>query len=102
MRLNFKQIYEGWKNTIIPPAELREIIETTSKERMSICEECEFISTKHKTVRPDVHCTDCGCPLMSKTRCLSCSCPLSKWVALTDDMEKDQEIREAIANEGRR
>ena len=30
-------------------------------------------------MRPDVHCTNCGCTLSAKTACLSCNCPINLW-----------------------
>jgi len=41
-------------------------------------------------VRPDAHCTNCGCTLSAKTKCLSCSCPLNKWEAVLTDDEEEQ------------
>ena len=90
------QIYEGWRNNLFPPEKLKEAIEQTSVSRMDICNNCEYISTKHKTIRMDVHCTDCGCTLSAKTKCLSCSCPLKKWM---DVMTQTQE--EEIKNYGK-
>ena len=79
MKINFPQIYEGWKNNLFPAKDMREWIKQVGKERMAICEDCALISTKHKTIRLDVHCTECGCTLAAKTKCLSCACPLQKW-----------------------
>jgi hypothetical protein len=81
------EIVEGWKNNLTPEALLDEKVLNASKERMSICNECEHISTKHKTVRPDVHCVNCGCTLSAKTKCLSCACPLNKWLAIETNKE---------------
>lgn len=75
--LNFKQIAEGWKNVVIKD----EAIELVAKARLEICRSCEKHSSKNNTKRPDEHCTECGCPLISKTRCLSCKCPLEKWMS---------------------
>ena len=55
MKINFSQIYEGWKNNLFPAKEMRKYIKEVSEERMAICEDCALISTKHKTIRPDVH-----------------------------------------------
>ena len=76
------QIAEGWRNKIIPPQELKDIIKTVSAHRMIICECCEHHSKFHNTpLRPDAHCIECGCTLSAKTACLSCKCPLEnpKW-----------------------
>tara|TARA_R110000868_G_scaffold176239_1_gene413709 strand:- start:273 stop:554 length:282 start_codon:yes stop_codon:yes gene_type:complete len=84
------QIYEGWRNNLFPPEKLKEVIEQTSASRMDICNNCEYISTKHKTFRKDVHCTQCGCTLSAKTKCISCECPLKKWMGLiTQDQEEE-------------
>lgn len=85
-----KQIIEGWRNNIIPSEELKDVIAVTSKERMEICNNCEHVSTKHKTLRLDVHCTNCGCTLSAKTKCLSCSCPLNKWKAVISEEQQKQ------------
>lgn len=78
------EIFEGWRNKIVPPEALKEIIEVVSKERTSICEECPNHSKFHHSLRMDDHCTYCGCTLSAKTRCLSCKCPLDtpKWIEL--------------------
>jgi hypothetical protein len=75
------EIAEGWKNNLTPESMLAPHILEVAKTRISICQNCEFISTKHKSLRPDIHCTDCGCTLSAKTKCLSCECPKQKWLA---------------------
>jgi hypothetical protein len=75
------EIAEGWKNNLTPESMLDPHIVEVAKKRMSICQNCEHISTKHKGLRPDVHCVDCGCTLSAKTKCLSCECPKEKWLA---------------------
>ncbi len=67
-----------------------------SDERMAICEGCDLISTKHKTIRPDVHCTDCGCMLAAKTKCLSCACPLNKWIAVMANQEEEEALKKEV------
>ena len=54
MKINFPQIYEGWKNNLFPAKDMRDWIKQVGKERMAICEDCALISTKHKTTRLDV------------------------------------------------
>ena len=97
MKIDFSQIYEGWKNNLLPSKELRPLISPVSKERTSICEECEFHSKHHKTFRLDDHCTDCGCTLSAKTKCLSCECPKGKWLALIEQ-DKEDELKTAMQN----
>lgn len=92
--LNFKQIYEGWRNKLVPPAELRETIQQVSKERLAICDTCVFHSKNHDTpLRPDNHCTDCGCNLEAKTACLSCACPKKKWLSVVDSYEEEDQLK---------
>ena len=90
MTLNFSQIVEGWRNKLIPPAHLKGLIEATATQRMNVCKDCEHNSKKHKTMRPDEHCVECGCTLSAKTRCLSCYCPLKKWEAVMTEKQEEQ------------
>ena len=96
MKINFSQIYEGWKNNLFPDKDLRKYIKDISEERMAVCEDCALISTKHKTKRPDVHCTDCGCTLSAKTKCLSCECPLKKWEAVISSRDEEEALKKEI------
>jgi len=79
--MSLNQIIEGWKNHLLPEENKKAFIEHVSKSRLAICEACEEHSSKHKTVRLDVHCNNCGCTLSAKTKCLTCECPLKKWAA---------------------
>ena len=89
--MELSKILEGWRNNILPSHEKKALIESVKNERMGICSLCEYNSanTGKTYLRPDVHCTDCKCPLSSKTACLSCQCPLSppKWEALLTEKE---------------
>lgn len=96
--INLSNVYEGWRNKLFPPADMKDLINRVSEERMVICNACENISTKHKSIRPDVHCIDCGCTLSAKTKCLSCSCPIDKWKGMMTDDQYD-EIKQAIDGE---
>lgn len=88
--MNLLQVYEGWRNYLFPPEELKKQIDRVAKERMKICSSCSYNSKFHKTIRPDEHCTECGCPLVAKVRCLSCKCGVDKWQAeLTEDQEEE-------------
>lgn len=73
-----KEIFEGWSNLISKD----EYVEKIAAIRLEVCEACDDISTKHKTVRPDVHCFVCKCPLASKTRSLSSECPKKLWTSV--------------------
>jgi len=100
--MELSKIYEGWRNKLVPPAELKDVIEKVSSERMDVCNTCEHHSENAKkkgfsSMRPDIHCTNCGCTLSAKTKCLSCACPLDKWKAvLTDKQEQEIEKHGAI------
>ena len=95
MALNWEHIWEGWRNNIIPPKRIKNYILRTSKERLSVCRECEWHSSKQRTIRIDEHCTVCGCPLKALTKCLSCNCSieefgeLPKWEAVTSFQEEE-------------
>lgn len=95
MKIDLKEIIEGWRNQLIPPAKLKKVIDKIGTERLSICRGCEFNSKNIKDawgIRMDEHCVDCGCTLSAKTKCLSCSCPLEipKWVAVISKAEEDE------------
>ena len=97
--LNFKQIYEGWRNKLVPPAELRDTIQQVSQERLAICENCVFHSKNHDTpLRPDNHCTDCGCNLEAKAACLSCGCPKNKWMPVMNTYEEEETFKKDAYN----
>ena len=89
LNINVGQIYEGWKNKLLPDADMVEQIELVSTERMAICDACPNHSSNHKTTRPDAHCVSCGCTLSAKTKCLSCTCPINKWLAVLTDEQQD-------------
>lgn len=103
---NVRQIYEGWKNDLLPSADMKEQIDLVSQQRIRICEGCTYHSEVRKrklgysTLRMDVHCTHCGCPLSKKTKCLSCSCPLEKplWTAVLTE-EEDEKVKKTMPNE---
>lgn len=72
-------------------------IEAVSKERMDVCSRCPLQSDnrkrddkRFKTVRPDLHCTSCGCTLSAKTACLSCSCPKNFWTEVLSEDDAEQ------------
>jgi hypothetical protein len=94
--INFKQVYEGWKNMLVPPSEMKATIDAVSAERLAICNVCPKHSKFHKTSRPDDHCTECGCMLRAKVACLSCACPLVKWVPLLSTNEEEEQLKKQI------
>jgi len=79
--MSLSQIYEGWKNHLLPEEREKALIEHVANFRMDICNSCEEHSKHHKSIRPDAHCVECGCTLSAKTKCLTCECPLKKWMA---------------------
>lgn len=87
--MKLSEIYEGWRNHISPPEELKNIIEKTSIDRLSICRNCEWHSKNKDSIRIDEHCTKCGCTLSAKTKCLSCTCPLEspKWEPIVTEKQ---------------
>lgn len=81
MKLNFKEVWEGWRNHLLPPEDLKEMIEKTSQERLSICQPCEFNTTPERIVNWS-RCQVCGCPLKQKSKSLHSECPKKKWGAV--------------------
>jgi len=81
--MSLGQIFEGWKNHLLPEERQKAFIQHVSNERLAICQACEEHSSNkkdYKTMRIDAHCTECGCTLSAKTKCLTCECPLKKWL----------------------
>ena len=94
MNFEFDKIIEGWKNHLLPPAHLKEVIKIVSYERLIICKKCEHnsINSVRRRLRQDAHCLLCGCTIIIKSKCLSCCCPDSRWTAvLSEDQEKEIE-----------
>lgn len=81
-----KNIAEGWTNYILNRQN------EVSASRMEECNKCDYISTKHETNRPDVHCIKCGCTLAAKTRSLESECPIGLWKAIKITDNEQQEI----------
>jgi hypothetical protein len=92
------EIYEGWRNHLFPPKQLKKLIKEIHTTRLIICRGCGFNSKNQKRffLRRDEHCTQCGCTLSAKTKCLSCCCELDfpKWVCVLTE-QQEEEINEA-------
>ena len=110
--MNFGQIYEGWKNKLLPKKELKAVIEKISKERMEICKTCSLYNEKGDdgcTVNGLGPCCNkkkkengvsgCGCTLSAKTRCMGCSCPLEKWKGVIPREEQEKLENELLHGE---
>lgn len=95
--MKWSEILEGWRNDLFPPAQLKELIEQTQKERLAICLNCPYNSTEGKIMWRST-CKKCGCPLKKKTACLKCQCPIEKWMAEMD-VDAEQKILKTINNE---
>jgi hypothetical protein len=92
--MDFSKIYEGWRNNLFPPSAIKTLIQQTSRQRLNICKNCPHHSKFHKTMRPDAHCTHCGCTLAAKTKCLSCSCPIGKWKEVLTEEQEDEMLKD--------
>jgi hypothetical protein len=92
---------------LFPAPELKEHIEKIANARMEICQGCTYHSEvrkkklNYKTIRPDVHCVNCGCTLAAKTKCLSCSCPINLWGAAISK-EQEDEIQNLMGDENKK
>jgi len=96
MKINFSQIYEGWSNHLIPDNDMKQLIKTTSQERLSKCTGCSFNTTPGK-VNLISRCNACGCLLIPKSKCLSCNCGLEYYN--TQHKEKLPLLWEAISTQ---
>ncbi len=98
--MNFREIYEGWKNDLTPEDKLADSIKELAAYRIEICRGCEFNSINAprekkslaSKLRADEHCTNCGCPLAKKTKSPKSKCPLDppKWDAVITDKEQTE------------
>jgi hypothetical protein len=82
------QILEGIKNRIFT----KEHIEEIAKNRLVICNDCDFIGKSNiACIVPGTApcCSKCGCCLELKTRSLSSDCPEGKWNAIMTEEEED-------------
>lgn len=61
------EIAEGWKNIVFRNPE----VEKLAKARAAICAGCKY--------NVNSRCTECGCPLIAKTRSVTSYCPKHKW-----------------------
>ena len=90
--MKWSEIYEGWRNKLLPPSHLKRMIEDVATLRMDVCRECKHNSRnkEERNVRPDEYCTICKCTLSAKTRCLACNCPLLKWKAVITKKQQEE------------
>jgi hypothetical protein len=90
-----REIAEGWRNVVMPPEKLKELITLTVEHRMKKCLVCPWHSWNSKNVnalRPDAYCTKCGCTLSAKMASLRSACPLDppKWGPVNINIEDDE------------
>ena len=67
MMSKLKEILNGWSNVIWSSPE----VEKLAMDRALICSDC-FYNTNNT-------CSQCGCPLIAKTRSEYSKCPMGKW-----------------------
>lgn len=84
MKIDWKGLAQGIYNSVAGKKWIKDL----AAYRMDVyCAPCEFNSRNAKqisgysSIRPDDHCTRCGCNLEWKTHQLSSSCPAGKWKA---------------------
>lgn len=69
--MDIRNFIKGWTNVILKD----EQIEAIAAARLEVCNTCPL---KVKQLSLDV-CSECGCPLVAKTRSPDSKCPLDKW-----------------------
>ncbi len=62
-----QEILSGWKNVIWSRPEIEKI----AMDRAVVCSNC-FYNVNNT-------CSECGCPLIAKTRSEYSKCPMQKW-----------------------
>lgn len=90
--MSLLQIFEGWRNHLVPPEELKSIIELAQKERLAICEDCKF-NSKNRNQDSVPTCVACSCVLVAKTACLTCKCPKGKWNNIDVKQQENEESK---------
>lgn len=109
MKIKISEVLEGWRNHLVPPSDLKDLIEHVSTERLSKCKNCPFNSTCGEITNTS-YCKACGCPLKAKSKCLSCTCGIKNhndshpndqrevlWGPVTNEEERqeiDKQIKE--------
>jgi len=63
-----QEIVKGWKNYVFTNPDVEEL----ATERMKICVECEFLSSRN-------YCNLCGCYMPAKVRSPKSKCKGKKW-----------------------
>ncbi len=104
--MNFREIYEGWKNDATAPEKLEQSIRELASYRMGICRACpnnSKVAPKSEQpllsrIRADEHCIVCACPLAKKTKSPKSECPLSppKWEKVIEESESSPKLGEFI------
>ena len=79
MSSKLQEMYDGWKNYLVPDEEMEPYIDSVAKYRESKCSVClhasENVKSLKTALRPDKHCTLCGCTRAAKNRSLTSVCP---------------------------
>lgn len=92
MKVDWKGLAQGMYNSVAGKKWIKDL----AAHRMNtFCSPCEFNSknakelSDYQTIRPDDHCTRCGCNLEWKTHQLSSSCPAGLWNAAVTRQEAE-------------
>lgn len=97
MRIVFKEIFEGWKNHLIPTEEMKKHIAPIVEKRKAECDQCPLnignicsplkqgqavqdFSYHGENRIKDFWYSGCACPLTMKQKSLQSICPLGKWL----------------------
>jgi hypothetical protein len=92
--MDWKNIYEGWRNHLFPPEKLREFLKQLSEARLQECRPCAFNTTKG-SVKEWSRCKECGCALIAKSKAPAKACGIGKWKAVATPGESEAIIRDA-------
>lgn len=106
MKVDLQKLKEGLSNSIF----VKEQVEQVAKERIAICNTCDYYSPNMRKagksfIRLDKFCGLCGCNMYLKTRSLAAHCPIgdpdksiyggmSKWPAVIQDEKLAESLLE--------
>jgi len=109
IKLNIKEILNGYRNHLFPPSDLKEKIQEVVNHRKSICNNCKLNTNnicnpsiydeaiqdfdyQGELRKKGIKYSGCGCPLTIKQKSFHSKCPLGKWLdELTPEENKEIE-----------
>lgn len=99
MKIDWKGLAQGIYNKHLGQQWIRDLARHRYDNFCDTCEDNSKNKKNYTTVRPDEHCTLCGCNLEYKTHQLSSGCPKFLWKAEVSKKEAEN-IKNKIKEDG--